>query len=216
MKKVFSWILTILSWVALITAIVFVVLYVQGYGVEAQTYEASSATSSDGNDIFVGIFMGGFVAFVIFGFIGHLIAERKTFPYYATFPAYGVLLGIYFLVMGVKYLFLKICGSTDSFEDVCLHISDYKKSSSGGVGSAYSKSTPESALVYSVTENGFRRTLTLFDAHCEDYEAPEGVSYGKYYSKFKDDTGRYWRSYDGNKTFIREDTLRERGWRISW
>ncbi len=153
------------------------------------------------------------------GFVSHLLmvfAEEKGFPYYVTFPMYGIVLAIYYLIMCGKFLFLKLTGSDVSFDDVCMGL-EYKGSNSasshGGTGkkSSFSKSVPE----YIVTENGYKRTLTLFRAYCQDYEAPEGKKFGAYYNKFKDDIGNYWRSYDGNKTFISETELRNNGWKIT-
>ncbi len=74
----------------------------------------------------------------------------------------------------------------------------------------------EEVPVFIVRDNGYERTLKIFRKYCEDYGAPGTSGIGVYYNRYKDDIGRYWRSYDGDKTFIKEETLRERGWNIDW
>lgn len=212
MKKVFGWIFAVLSLALLVVFVVFLVLHFKGadLGLD-ETFI---------NEHSVVVFGMSLIATVGCGFVSHLFmvfAEEKGFPYYATFPMYGIVLAIYYLVMGIKFLFLKLMGSDATFDDVCLNLHDksFNKTSSYN-GANKGGASGGSSVVYTVTENGYRRTLTLFQSYCRDYEAPEGKEFGAYYNKFKDDIGHYWRSYDGNKTFISETELRNGGWKIPW
>ena len=213
MKKVFGWIFAVLSLALLVVFVVFLVLHFKGaeWGVLNDTLTDETC---------IGVFMMSLVGSVGCGFASHLLmffAEEKGFPYYATFPTYVIGMAVYYLIMGVKFLFLKLTGSDVSFDDICMGL-EYKGSNSAsshdgtGKKSSFSKNVPE----YIVTSNGYKRTLTLFQSYCRDYEAPEGKEFGAYYNKFKDDIGHYWRSYDGNKTFISETELRNGGWKIPW
>lgn len=212
MKKVFGWIFAVLSLTLLVVFVVFLILHFKG-------------TDLDLNETFINehsvvVFGMSLIAAVGCGFVSHLFmvfAEEKGFPYYVTFPMYWIVLAVYYLIMGVKFLFLKLMGADTTFDDVCLNISPKFNNGSSSYGGANKGGTSSSSSVaYTITENGYKRTLTLFRAHCQDHEAPAGEDFGAYYNKFKDDIGNYWRSYDGNKTFISESALRNRGWKISW
>lgn len=169
MKKVFSWIFAILSLILLGVFVVFLILFFKEDNKEMSEY-------------YMPIFMFGIMGAIVTGTAGHLMAKDKGFPYYVTFPTFGVAF-IFFGVVGiVKHLFNK------SLE----HAGDFPSPET------------EKKPVYIVNENGYERRLTLFEAHKTDYAAPLNAGYGRTYNLFRDDTGRFWRSYDGNKTFIRE------------
>lgn len=60
----------------------------------------------------------------------------------------------------------------------------------------------EPTKFYVIFEDGFERKLKFVERKT-DYSSKEPY-YGKYYNRFVDDLGRYWRSYDENKTFMKE------------
>ena len=170
MKKVLSWIFAMLSIVLLIVFVVFLILYVK---------KVNSAIS----DMYTPLFMMGIMGAIVTGTAGHLFAYKdKGFPYYVTFPTFGIVFVFFGIIRGVKYLFNKLLGRADDFPS----------------------SSEEDTPVYIVIENGYERRLTLFEEYKTDYSAPLNAGYGRTYNLFRDDTGRFWRSYDGNKTFIRE------------
>lgn len=68
----------------------------------------------------------------------------------------------------------------------------------GGTSSDKRKNT-----VYVVNDGGYERKLTLFESGLKDYDT-DSPGYQKLYSRFRDDLGNFWRTYDGNKTFIKE------------
>lgn len=179
MKKVFSWILTILYLVFFVLFVVFLVNFVTGKG----------------NDYTMAIFMNSIFLSIIFGIWAHFLAkDTKGFPYYVTFPFYVLFCGFFILIGLIKsamYGSAKYLAENNTSND-----------------------TPKCEEVYVVYNNGYERKLKLVESYCSDYGAPKGVEYGAKYNRFKDDIGYYWRSYDGNNTFISEDTLRSRGWRV--
>lgn len=76
----------------------------------------------------------------------------------------------------------------------------FKKKAKGAVSDEGSAST------YTVSgEGGHTRTLTFAEKRQDLWtESPYN---GKYYDRFIDDLGNYWRSYDGNDTFIEEKKI---------
>lgn len=60
--------------------------------------------------------------------------------------------------------------------------------------------TSENVPEYYVFDEGSRRELTFIERKT-DYDS-DPPYYGEYYNRFKDELGRIWRSYDGNKTFL--------------
>lgn len=207
MKKLFGWIFAVLSLLLLAVFVTFLVLYCKGaeWGLD-EAFVNETCVMVSGMSV---------IPMLGCGFASHLLmifAEEKGFPYYVTFPMYGIVLAFYYIVMWIKFIFLKLMGTDTTFEDVCLNIAP--KSYNGETRNG--GSSDKSAATYTVTENGFKRTLTLFRSYCQDYETPSTEGFGAYYNKFKDDLGNYWRSYDGNKTFISESALRKSGWKISW
>lgn len=179
MKKVFSWIFAIVQLLLIITFILCLVLYFVHAVPEFE-------------NIFVAIMGISIVPIILIGIWGHVIAEEKSFPYYVTFPVFGIACGVMFIVGGIKTLFLKLLGAD-----------------------TYEKQRENTEKVYFVRDNGYERKLILVETYCKDYGAPKGYEFGAYYNRFKDDLGYFWRSYDGNKTFVSESYLRKNGWNIS-
>lgn len=71
---------------------------------------------------------------------------------------------------------------------------------SSGSGS----SSQKSETVYILNVAGIERRLKLVESYVTDYN----YSDLRKYNRFIDDIGHYWRSYDGNKTFISEYDLK--------
>lgn len=184
MRKVLSWIFAILSLILLIVFVVFLILFIK----TSNPNESFAMVS----DYYMPISMNGLFGAIITGTAGHLLAKGKGFPYYVTFPTYGVVFILIFLAGVVKFLFYKLIG----------HAADFPSPKK------------EEKPIYIVIENGLERRLTLFEANCRDYGAPNHNNYGAFFNRFKDDIGNFWRSYDKNKSFISEAKLKEMGWII--
>ncbi len=82
--------------------------------------------------------------------------------------------------------------------------SSYSSSSSSSYSSGSSSSSYSSNADYDYTvyDGGFTRYLKKVD-YCSD-AYPNSPYYGRYYTRFKDNAGNYWRSYDNNNSFIKE------------
>lgn len=185
MKKVFAWILSILSLVLLALFVLFLLLFI---------LNVNTAVKED----YMSIFMGCIFVAILAGTSGHLLAERKTFPYIVTFPTYGVFFVILMIGNGIKALFYGL-----------LKLLGYMSENS-------SSDRSDETQIFLINDNGYERKLqNLGNGPYRDYEAPQSSPYyGEYYNWLIDDTGSRWRSYDGNKTFVKENTLKNRGWKI--
>lgn len=166
----------VFSWIFAILSLILLVVFV----VFLILY--IKATKSGVKNFYMPIFMNAIMSSILIGAFGHFMAKKKSFPYYATFITCGVIYIFVFIAGAFKFLFNRTLDHAGDFPSP-------KK---------------DDKPVYIVNENGYERRLTLFEAYNTDYEAPLNAGYGRTYSRFRDENGDFWRSYDGNKTFIRE------------
>lgn len=144
-----------------------------------------------GSDMTVGavwedVLISGAIVFCILGSLSHLCVINKSDEdkatkvlYFATFPSFIVL---FVIIWVVKKIFKLITNSSGS-----------SSSASGG---------GKNGTIYVVYDNGYDRQLTFVEfKEDHDHDSP---LFGKYYNRFKDDIGNYWRSYDNNENFVKE------------
>lgn len=188
--KIASWILTVLSFLAI--PLVFLLCFI---------------LKTD-DTILEKLIIGG-ALFIALGFIAHVLINKYrmqngggTFLYVVTFPAYAVPFVVFFIVWGILSVINWLCYV---FTDKYL-ISDFlnwMKRDVLGIGCGRGSSSKQTAgEAYTVIENGFERTLAFCEVKQDAY--PDSPFYTKYYNRFRDETGNFWRSYDDNETFIKE------------
>ena len=139
---------------------------------------------------FMAIF--GVILFFVLGSIGHLFIMKKSEEdkatkvlYWLTFPSFII-------------LFVLIWVGSKIFKFITK-------------GSSKSSSSSRGCSGYVVIEDGNKRLLR-FVGQKQDI-SPDSPFYMNYYNSFVDDNGYYWRSYDGNESFVKESLeQRERGY----
>ena len=152
---------------------------------------------------------------VVFGGIAHiLIARTRTddckWSYILTFPPYIVIwLVLLALLAVVKFIDIMIYMFTGGEKGLGNVVSFFFGATFGNK----KKQTVAAANseVYTVIDSGFERVLTMVESK-QDAD-PDSPYYTKYYNRFRDDLGYYWRSYDQNEHFIKETVeQRSRGY----
>lgn len=133
--------------------------------------------------------LGGLIAFYVFGVIGHLLVKKAkkangknagiTVVFVLTFLQYYMSFGFVMLIISAIGMLIGVITG---------------KYSGGGSSSSGSGSSSQ----YVVYSGGQKRILTLTETYKQDYDL------NAHYNRFRDDIGYYWRSYDNNKTFVKE------------
>ena len=182
--KIASWIFTILSFLAAGVFVVMGVLHVT-------------------NDTLTDMIIIGAIAFVILGSIGHIIISKYRSGggqgglavYIISFPAYLIPFIIIFVLIALLIVIDWIVYAFTQEHHVARFVGYLKATFIGSPRS--SRSSGGSSSAYVVIDNGFERTLT-FTENKLDHDS------GRHYNRFRDETGKYWRSYDKNETFVKE------------
>ncbi len=197
--KVASWILNVISLIALIVGVVFTVVW-------ACVTKAVLCKIGEVDFAYIDFAIVCYIAFVALGFAAHMLAGKAIknydtgckFVYYSSFPAYVLPFAVIFIVKQIIKLVKKL-----------LNVSSGNSSSSQEVENVY--------IVFD--EHGIERHLTLIEQYKKDY-AIHGKVYHEIigkdtYNRFIDDIGNYWRSYDDNETFVSEHDLQMNGYNFS-
>ena len=157
------------------------------------------------------------VPFAFFGIISHIILKRSELEgkadmasYILSFPPYIVIwLVLLALLAVVKFIDIMIYMFTGGEKGLGNVVSFFFGATFGNK----KKQTVAAANseVYTVIDSGFERVLTMVESK-QDAD-PDSPYYTKYYNRFRDDLGYYWRSYDQNEHFIKETVeQRSRGY----
>lgn len=119
------------------------------------------------------------------------------FLYFVTFPAFILAFGVYLILK----LLIKVLKTVFN---------------AMGGNSGSSSSSKRSEKVYVIYDNSTysERRLKMTEYLKRDYSSFGEVMGSDYYNRFIDDLGNYWRSYDGNKTYISEREIKAMGYDI--
>ena len=169
------------------------------------------------NDIFA-LWIYSISLFVFLGFFAHLVARqyrnstgKGTFVWVITFPAFlAPFIVLFALFLAFKFIDLVLWTMTDRhlLSECIAFIWNccVGKKSKKNVAPAQNGNVGAEQPVYYINVGGYRRRLTFYEQR-NDYSLPNNPIYNRY----RDDYGYFYRSYDGNKNFISEISLRERG-----
>lgn len=156
------------------------------------------------------------VWFVVFGIISHVLMKKdlnkndikptkgEKFLYIISFLPYAVpfilLFILWLLLKFIDTMIFLFTGGDHKLSDILNFMAE---------AAGFKKKTPKTAEggaeVISVMADGWERKLTFAESsqdHCSD-----SPYFLKYYNRFRDDLGNYWRSYDDNDTFIPEKNI---------
>ncbi|MDE6001726.1 MAG: hypothetical protein K2G96_05365 [Clostridia bacterium] len=185
--KIASWIFTVLSFLAI--PVVFLMCW------------ALKTEDTLTDKLIIGIAL-----FLVLGSVAHILINKYRiknggglFLYIVTFPAYAVPFVAILILWAILSFVNWLCYVFTDRYLVGDFLNWVKREVLGiGVGKSRSVANKTSEKVYTVLdEMGFQRELTLYEQYKEDI-VPESPFYGKYYNRFRDDLGNFWRSYDKN------------------
>lgn len=159
----------------------------------------------------------GVIIFVALGFVGHIFATKAVIAnrkggtlavFWISLLPYVIPTIVIMLLVAILRIFDQIMYIITDKHIVAQVVNTITESLFGrqlkvfsGAGTLSDDNTA-SDTVYSVYNNGFNRLLTPVGTK-QDHD-PDSIYYMKHYTYFRDDLGNYWRSYDGNNTFIAE------------
>lgn len=184
--KVASWITGILAYLAIPVMLMFWKFSDDGMGVTG---------------LFEYLIVGA-VFWLILGFISHILIAKyrntyggQTFWYVSTFVPYIIPFIIFYAIILILTFIDWFIYVIFDKHYVLNFIKSIKEMLFGTKRPTAKDISSGDACV--IIDNGFERVLVFIETK-QDHDN------GKMYNRFRDDTDKYWRSYDGNQTFIKE------------
>ncbi len=184
----------IFAWLSILSLPVMLVMYAIDRFLLKGDIATGSGSSVGGLLVYAII---GVVLMTVFGAIAHVLlqdVERETkgmkYLYRNTWVPFILGFVVLLIIWGaLKFInfILKAFTSKSPLDGTCDKIS---------------KAWKKSDRQYVVIVNGSERTLEFVESRSD--ASPDSPYYGKVYNRFRDGTGSYWRSYDGNENFFEE------------
>lgn len=178
-------------------------------------YEFSAERIAEGTWIPIVICL---VWFCVFGIISHVLMKKdlnkndikptkgEKFLYIISFLPYAVPFILLFILWAIlKFVDIMLQLFTGKDHPLARAIDFLAVSAGFKKKSSFADASDGGAGGITVMANGFDRKLTFAESsqdHCSD-----SPYFLKYYNRFRDDLGNYWRSYDNNDTFIPEKNI---------
>ena len=158
--------------------------------------------------IHVGYYLVGAGFYTVFGLIAHILAMKYRANngggllgvYIVTFPAYLVpfviLLALWAILKFIDIMLGLFTNDQCSIAIIVKYLYD------AVFGTTKTKNTSSTDIYVVLDEHSNERKLQ-FTEQKQDHD-PDSPLYTMYYNRFRDDIGNYWRSYDNNRTFVKE------------